>query len=134
MRSRRIGRERPFLKLEIMIMSGVLDGLRLTYSVENGDGDFDLEQDKWTLSIGRQNESDVYLRNDTFVSRLHAYIYWEKGRWWLRDEQSTNGTFVDNGEHDARVTTAIPISPGELFRIGHTWMRIEPQAGKINNE
>jgi pSer/pThr/pTyr-binding forkhead associated (FHA) protein len=117
--------ERTSLKLEIMIMSGVLDGLRLAYSVDNGDGEFDPQKNKWTLSIGRQNESDVCLRNDTFVSRVHAYLYWEHGRWWLQDDQSTNGTFVESGEHDARVTTAIPIAPGELFRIGHTWMRIE---------
>jgi pSer/pThr/pTyr-binding forkhead associated (FHA) protein len=119
------------LKLEIMIMSGVHDGLWLTYNSDNGDGEFNATDNKWKLSIGRQEESDVCLRNDTFVSRKHAYLYWENGRWWLEDCQSTNGTFVENGDNDARITTALPIKPGDLFRIGHTWMRIQP-AGEEN--
>lgn len=106
-------------------MSGVHDGLRLTYSSDNGDGEFDPEHSKWKLSIGRQEDTDVCLRNDTFVSRKHAYVFWEESRWWLQDNLSTNGTFIENGEHDARVTTAVPIHIGDLFRIGHTWMRIE---------
>src|SRR5262245_20336451 len=108
-----------------MIMSGVHDGLKLNYSSENGDGAFDPEHRKWTLSIGRQEETDVCLRNDTFVSRKHAYLYWENGRWWLQDNQSTNGTFVENGENDARVSSSVPIRQGDLFRIGHTWMRLQ---------
>lgn len=119
-----IGR-RESLKLEIMIMSGVHDGLRLTYSADNGDGDLDHEKGKWTLSIGRRDDSDVCLRNDTFVSRQHAYLYWEEGNWWLQDCQSTNGTFVENGDSDTRVTGVSAVVPGELFRIGHTWMRIQ---------
>lgn len=118
-------RERNGLKLEIMIMSGVHDGLKLAYNTDNGDGEFKAEQNEWSLSIGRQDESDLCLRNDTFVSRLHAYLRWENGRWWLEDCKSTNGTYVESGENDARVTTTIPIHPGDLFRIGHTWMRIQ---------
>ena len=109
-----------------MIMSGVHDGLRLTYGSDNGDGEFDPEQGKWTISVGRHDEADVCLRNDTFVSRQHAYIYWEDGHWWLEDCQSTNGTFIENGDTDARVTTALPLHVGVLFRIGHTWMRLQP--------
>ncbi len=113
------------MKLEIMIMSGVYDGLRLTYNAGNGDGQFNALLGKWTLSIGRQDESDVCLRNDTFVSRQHAYLYWEQGTWWLEDCKSTNGTFIENGDHDAKVTGVLPVTPGDLFRIGHTWMRIQ---------
>jgi pSer/pThr/pTyr-binding forkhead associated (FHA) protein len=104
-------------------MSGVEDGLRLNYSPDNGDGKH--EAAKWMVSVGRREDSDVCLRNDTFVSRQHAHIYWEENRWWLQDINSTNGTFIENGENDARVKGTIPISPGQLFRIGHTWMRIE---------
>jgi pSer/pThr/pTyr-binding forkhead associated (FHA) protein len=113
------------VKLEITIMSGVEDGLRLTYTVENGDGQFDEGKNVWKISLGRREDSDLCLRNDTFVSRLHAYVKWENDRWWLEDCNSTNGTFVENSDSDARVTGTIPITHGELFRVGHTWMRIE---------
>lgn len=112
--------------LEVMIMSGVEDGLRLNYSIENGDGELTHEGERWVIRIGRREDSDVCLRNDNFVSRVHAYIIWEKGRWWLEDNNSTNGTFITNDDLDARVQGVIPINPGDFFRIGHTWMRIQP--------
>lgn len=110
-------------KLEVMIMSGVDDGLPLNLAVENGDGRAD--QNKWMISIGRREDSDICLRNDTFVSRLHAYLIFENERWWLQDCDSTNGTYVENGVNDARVQGTIPIKPSSLFRIGHTWLRIQ---------
>jgi hypothetical protein len=112
------------IKLEITIMSGVEDGLQLSYMPENGDGQTN-EDGKWLVSVGRREDSDICLRNDTFVSRLHAYIYWDTDHWWLQDCDSTNGTFLEHTDTDARVKGTIPIDPGVLFRIGHTWMRIE---------
>jgi pSer/pThr/pTyr-binding forkhead associated (FHA) protein len=115
------------LKLEVTIMSGVEDGLQLNYASENGDGKLDADG-KWLVSIGRREDSDVCLRNDTFVSRLHAYICWDNNHWWLQDCESTNGTFMEHADMDARIKGTIPIEPSVLFRIGHTWMRIEPSA------
>jgi pSer/pThr/pTyr-binding forkhead associated (FHA) protein len=112
------------IKLEITIMSGVEDGLQLSYAPENGDGQTDADG-KWLISVGRREDSDICLRNDTFVSRLHAYVYWDSDHWWLQDCDSTNGTFLEHSDSDARVKGTIPISAGVLFRIGHTWMRIE---------
>ncbi|MCA0452958.1 MAG: FHA domain-containing protein [Chloroflexi bacterium] len=113
------------MQLVLMIMSGVEDGLRLSYSIDNGDGQFVEAQNRWQISIGRKEDSDLCLRNDSFISRQHAYIYWESERWWLEDCESTNGTFVEHADSDARVKGAIPIEVNQLFRVGHTWMRIE---------
>jgi pSer/pThr/pTyr-binding forkhead associated (FHA) protein len=104
-------------------MSGVEDGLHLTFSAENGDGV--VEDNRWKLSIGRREDSDICLRNDTFVSRQHAYLIWGEERWWLEDCDSTNGSYLEHEETDAKVKGTIPLSEGELFRIGHTWMRID---------
>lgn len=113
------------MRLEVVIMSGVEDGLRLTYSQDNGDGEVIESAQAWRLSIGRRDESDICLRHDTFVSRKHAYIRWEQARWWLEDGESTNGTYVDLNDTEARITGTIPLEPGQLFRVGHTWLRIE---------
>lgn len=113
------------MQLELMIMSGVEDGLRLSYALENGDGELSQDQSQWKISIGRKEESDICLKDDSFISREHAYIYRENDHWWLEDCDSTNGTFVEHADSDARVKGAIPIEVKQLFRVGHTWMRIE---------
>jgi pSer/pThr/pTyr-binding forkhead associated (FHA) protein len=113
------------MRLDLMIMSGVEDGLRLSYSAENGDGQISEDQQSWKISIGRKEDSDVCLRNDSFISRQHAYIHWEDNQWWLEDCASTNGTFVEHADSDAKVSGTIPIAANQLFRVGHTWMRIE---------
>ncbi len=112
------------LRLEITLMSGVDDGLHFNHSTENGDGQ--LDDQRWTISIGRREDSDICLRHDIYVSRQHALIYWDGHRWWLQDCNSTNGTFIESRGADERVSGTIPINPGELFRVGRTWMRIEP--------
>ena len=47
-----------------------------------------------SFQIGRGEESDVRIMNDV-VSRPHAEIRFEKGKWWVYDLQSSNGIFVD---------------------------------------
>ncbi len=113
------------MRLDLMIMSGVEDGLRLSYNIENGDGQLSEDQATWKVSIGRKDDSDVCLRYDSFISRQHAYICWDNNQWWLEDCGSTNGTFIEDTDSDARVSGTIPIEVSQLFRVGHTWMRIE---------
>ncbi len=113
------------LKLNVMIMSGVDDGSLLTYDSDNGDGELKDDGSKWLISIGRVEDKDICLRYDTFVSRQHAYLIWEQNQWWLQDCDSTNGSFIESGDENARITGTIPVKPGDLFRIGRTSMCIE---------
>ncbi len=112
--------------LQIMFMSGVDDGTVVKYSADNGDGH--MIGDHWSISVGRRDDNDLCLRNDTYVSRQHANLHWRESRWWLEDCESTNGTFIENQDNpfeDERVTGTIRIEPGQLFRIGRTWLRIQ---------
>lgn len=111
------------LKLDVMFMSGVDDGTVLNFAAANGDGQ--TTEERWIISIGRREDSDICLRNDTYVSRQHAFLYWENERWWLEDCKSTNGTFVEEQDTDAVVQSLIPINPGQLFRVGRTWLRVQ---------
>lgn len=106
-------------------MSGVEDGLQLSLAVENGDGQFDGE--RWTINIGRREDNDICLRHDMFSSRLHARIHRSADGWLLEDCDSTNGTFIEVRGEDQRISGTISIQPGDLFRVGRTWMRIEPE-------
>lgn len=44
--------------------------------------------------IGRNKSADVCIK-DQSVSRLHAVVYFTKGKWWILDMSSLNGTIVD---------------------------------------
>ena len=62
--------------------------------------------------IGRDFECEVQL-DGAQVSRRHAQVSFDRGEWWIRDLQSSNGTYVDG----ARVESA-PIGGGVRVRLG----------------
>jgi pSer/pThr/pTyr-binding forkhead associated (FHA) protein len=103
-------------QIEVALMSGPQDGAVLTFERL-------LDSDEPTvISIGRREGSDVCLNYDSQVSREHAALICDRETFWLEDKQSTNGTYVG----DEKITGRVQIEPGQLFRIGRTWLRIEP--------
>jgi two-component system, NtrC family, sensor kinase len=64
--------------------------------------------------IGSSTEA-IPIRDDS-VSRRHAELTPDQGRWWIRDLESSNGTFV-NG---APVLERVPLGPGDRIRCGDT--------------
>ena len=64
--------------------------------------------------IGRSTEA-IPIRDDS-VSRRHAELTPDQGRWWIRDLDSHNGTFVN----DAPVLERVPLGPGDRIRCGDT--------------
>jgi len=54
---------------------------------------------KLPIRIGRADDNDIVLPDrapdDRTVSRKHAEIYFEGGRYWVKDLGSTNGTFLN---------------------------------------
>ena len=67
--------------------------------------------------IGRSSESLPL--TDTTVSRRHAELTPDDGRWYLRDLESSNGTYV-NGERISK--EPVELSPGDQIRCGSTLM------------
>ncbi|HEY9000833.1 MAG TPA: FHA domain-containing protein [Mucilaginibacter sp.] len=55
---------------------------------------------KLPIKIGRADDNDIVLPDkapdDRTVSRKHAEIYFEGGRYWVKDLGSTNGTFLND--------------------------------------
>lgn len=106
-------------------MSGVDDGTLHTFAQ---DRDGLTESADWMLTIGRREDNDLCLRNDTFISRQHANLFWQNAGWWLEDLSSTNGTFIENGRDfflDERVSERVYLEESQLFRIGRTWLRLQ---------
>ncbi len=99
-------------QIAIEVMSGPRDGDVLHMDAAEG----------MVLIIGRREDSDICLNYDNQVSREHASIVYDGKRFWLEDLRSTNGTFVG----DMRITERVELRPGQLFRVGRTWLRLEP--------
>lgn len=64
--------------------------------------------------LGRAEDTDIVIDDDG-ISRVHAMIMIEDGRWVVRDLGSTNGTFV--GERRVG-ETPLMIHPGDRIRCG----------------
>jgi diguanylate cyclase (GGDEF)-like protein len=67
------------------------------------------------VTLGRSEQSGLCINSD-LVSRHHATVVRFGDGHVLRDEGSTNGTFVN----DKRVTGAEPLNDGDQVRIGRT--------------
>ena len=53
-----------------------------------------LQNDK--ISVGKSKYADVQIKNTQTVSRIHAIFFIEDGKLFVEDNQSLNGTFVNN--------------------------------------
>lgn len=77
------------------------------------------------VSIGRSQDSSVHL-DDLQVSRAHAMVKPEGGRYILRDLGSGNGTYIGN-----RKVLEYRLSNGDIIRIGQQEMRFEEDAAAV---
>jgi pSer/pThr/pTyr-binding forkhead associated (FHA) protein len=69
------------------------------------------------LHLGRER-GDLIFPEDGYVSGLHARVHTERGRIYLTDVGSSNGTFV-------RVSGKKPVRSGDLILIGQQLFRAE---------
>ncbi len=118
--------------ISLRLMSGPQDGLQILLQLPSLGG-----KTEWT--IGRSEECDIVLAYDPQASRRHARLIClstdetvadgavaSSGvtlRFLLADDGSRNGTLIN----DRRLRNeSAELKPGELFRIGRTWLRIDP--------
>lgn len=71
--------------------------------------DLDLE----TVILGRAPDCQIVIDNPS-ISRSHASIHFQSGQYWIKDEHSANGTFL-NGN---RLVSIQPLNPGDQIRLG----------------
>ncbi len=76
-----------------------------------------------TFTIGRDADCDLVLCDMT-VSRSHAGLFREAGRWLLIDAGSTNGTRINGW----RVTAPVPLRAGDEIRFGSMTMIVTEHA------
>jgi hypothetical protein len=88
------------LEAVIAIYSGAYEGSEFTLSSSR-------------TIVGRDPDVDVRLDSES-VSRRHAAIIESGGRYYLRDLQSKNGTYL----HGVLQSAEQPLADGDRFRIG----------------
>lgn len=101
-------------------MSGVEDGRTHTLHPD------DIKDDQ--IRIGRNDDNHIVIATDSAISRYHAALQFEHGKWWLIDQSSKNGTFVECASplaRDKRVRERVELHPKQLFRVGKTWLKFQ---------
>jgi pSer/pThr/pTyr-binding forkhead associated (FHA) protein len=98
-----------------------------TLLVRSGDGRsleaFPLGPRTTTIGRSRQTGNDIVL-NDGQVSKRHGHLAWEGGGFVYYDENSTNGSRLN----EAPVTPNVPhpMNFGDMIRIGETTLTLRP--------
>lgn len=104
-------------QLNLTRMSGSLDGESLCLKTGGALSE--------AATFGRQHPCTVILVDDPEVSRVHAQLSWRDGGWWLEDLGSSNGTFVGEFAQSLRISGAVRLSAGQIFRVGRARFRLE---------
>ena len=83
--------------------------------------------DRSPFHIGRSADSNLVV-SDTPVSRRHASLELQGGRWFLRDLGSSNGTFLNRQAID---DSPQPLHDGDLVGIGDSVFLFTTQAPQV---
>jgi pSer/pThr/pTyr-binding forkhead associated (FHA) protein len=71
-------------------------------------------------SIGRLSSNTIAI-SDTYASSRHALLSWKEGQWWLEDQDSRNGTLLN----ETRIVDPTVVSTGDVIGIGRTKLKLE---------
>lgn len=72
------------------------------------------------ISLGRSPLCDLPIEDDT-VSAHHARLYYRKNQWWVEDNDSSNGSFLN----DIPVTTPTVLTSGDQLKLGNFSINID---------
>ena len=78
--------------------------------------------------LGRHPEQTIHI-NDKVVSKAHAIISAAEGRYWVQDNNSRNGTFVN----ETRVFTKTQLHEGDVIRLGETSLTFYAESAKLGS-
>ena len=88
----------------VLVRSGPIEGHK--YAVKSDS----------PILIGRSEEANIRIAYDQYCSRRHAKVYWDNGKCYVQDLESTNGTYV-NG---AKITGTLELNNNDIISLGDT--------------
>lgn len=77
---------------------------------------------KRTITIGRDKNNDVVINDDPLISRRHATIEKDGPDYYIMDNGSTNGTYLNNNPTPR--FEKVKIKRGDVITIGKTKLEI----------
>jgi len=95
------------MKLKLIVLAGAKEGTEIP-----------LRKDKFL--IGRAKECALRAGSEA-ISRRHCAIILRDTEWMVCDLGSRNGTLVN----DEKITTEVPLKPGDELRVGPLKFRVE---------
>ncbi|WP_420628663.1 FHA domain-containing protein [Candidatus Leptofilum sp.] len=98
----------------------LIASLQLVEDAPGNQTDILIEQDN--MAIGRDLEVAQIVFGDSSVARLHARIRKRNGRYYLYDEGSANGTFLN---HDRLGLSPRQLQDGDEIRLGRILLRFQ---------
>ena len=84
------------------------------FFIQNDGNYLEYELPEVDIWIGRDESNEIILQ-DEMISRKHAVIKYQNGDWYLFDNNSSNGVFVDNRRIDA---VPYKLQIGGMIQIG----------------
>ena len=82
------------------------------------------------ILIGRSKTNDIVLSDDLSVSRKHARILHENGRYYIEDLNSSNGTAINGKEIKGRTV----LEPDDLVLLGRRVFIFSPTKEPITEQ
>jgi pSer/pThr/pTyr-binding forkhead associated (FHA) protein len=81
--------------------------------------------DPLECTFGRSEACSIQIQNDPDISRSHARLYWNNGKWWLQDLGSLNGTYLGEFLRSSKVNSPLVVKPAQIFRMGAARFRLD---------
>tara|TARA_B100000700_G_C14875044_1_gene775230 strand:- start:150 stop:797 length:648 start_codon:yes stop_codon:yes gene_type:complete len=73
--------------------------------------------------LGSNSKADITISGDQSISGTHALILCKKNKFWLRDEMSSNGTYLNDNELEPNESPEI--KDGDNIKIGATLFKFK---------
>jgi pSer/pThr/pTyr-binding forkhead associated (FHA) protein len=77
---------------------------------------------KRMITVGRDPNSDIVIKDDPLVSRRHALIEREDNIYYITDKGSTNGTYVNN--NPIPKCERYRLKKGDMIQVGKTKLTV----------
>ena len=98
-----------------------LMGWIVTYSQDPIGEDYKIYEGRNFL--GSASKCDITITGDQSISSNHALILCKKNKFWLRDEMSSNGTFLNNEELEPNESPEL--KDGDEFKLGYSTFKFK---------
>ena len=96
--------------------------MKINVTVLTGPGKKDeLSFSEFPVSIGRHQDNDLVIKEDTNTSRIHCTIFIDDKDLYIADLKSTNGTVVNGKE----IAESVLLSDKDKILVGKTFLQID---------